>query len=138
MPASRSTALPDKLNSRSYTGNAFVYGEMVPPDVDSPLIITSKVLPAAINTSLLTLGTPGRGLPSSAMILKPVTMGFVPPVAPATCDPTIAGTCIRKPALTRRTKTEPVVPAVGAIIAGVTGKSEPPALVLLNGTPLIA
>src|SRR5271166_6095926 len=136
MPASRSTALPDKLNSRSYTGNAFVYGEMVPPDVDSPLIITSKVLPAAINTSLLTLGTPGRGLPSSAMILKPVTMGFVPPVAPATCDPTIAGTCIRKPALTRRTKTEPV-PVAGAMAAGVIGKSEAAAAVLLNATPLI-
>src|SRR5271157_5431775 len=103
--------------------------------------MTSNVLPAAINTSLLTLGTPGRGLPSSAMILKPVTMGFVPPVAPATCDPTIAGTCIREPALTRRTKTDPVtvggVAVAAAIVAGVIGKSEPPALVLLNGTPLI-
>src|SRR5271166_5640103 len=137
MPASRSTALPDKLNSRSYTGNAFVYGEMVPPDVDSPLIMTSNVLPAAINTSLLTLGMPGRGLPSSAMILKPVTMGFVPPVAPATCDPTIAGTCIREPALTRRTNTDPVVPVAGAIAAGVIGKSEAAAAVLLNATPLI-
>src|SRR5271165_1750895 len=134
MPASRSIALPDKLNSRSYTGSAAAYGVMpVVVDVDCPLIITSKVLPAAINTSLLILGTPGRGLPSSAMILKPVTIGFVPPVAPATCDPTIAGTCIREPALTRRTKTEPVVPAAGEIIAGVIGKSDPVGLVLLNG-----
>jgi hypothetical protein len=50
------------------------------------------------------LGRPGRGLPSSATILKPVTMGFDPPVAPATCDPTIVGTCMCEPALTRRTK----------------------------------
>src|SRR5271166_980357 len=99
--------------------------------------MTSNVLPAAINTSLLTLGTPGRGLPSSATTWKPVTMGLVAPVAPFTCDPTIAGTCIREPALTRRTKTDPVVPAAGAIVAGVIGKSEAAAIVLLNATPLI-
>src|ERR1700758_4008013 len=137
MPASRSTAFPDKLNSRSYTASAFVYGVTPVVDVDSPLIITSWVLPAAMNPSLLILGTPGRGLPSSATILKPVTMGFDPPVAPATCDPTIAGTCMCEPALTSRTNTDPVVPEAGAIIAGVIGKSEPAGFVLLNATPLI-
>ncbi len=59
------------------------------------------------------------------------------PFAPATCDPTIEGTCIRKPALTMRTRTDPVVPAAGAIVAGVIGKSEAAAFVLLNATPLI-
>src|SRR5208283_5144949 len=116
-------------------GRAFAYGAMVVPDVACPLIITSYVLPAAINTSLLIFGTPGRGLPSSAITLKPVTMGFVPPVAPAACDPTIAGTCIREPALTSRTRTLPV-PEAGAIVAGEIGNSEPPAFVLLNATPL--
>src|SRR3974390_595741 len=106
-----------------------------------PLIMRSNVLPAAINTSLLILGTPGRGLPSSAMILNPPTIGFaaVPgaPVAPATCDPTIAGTCMRNPALTRRTKTLPLVPAVaGAIVAGEIEKADAVAFVLLNATPL--
>src|SRR5579864_9257841 len=98
--------------------------------------MTSNVLPAAMNTSLLILGTPGRRLPSSAMTLKPETMGLDPPVAPATCDPTIAGTCMREPALTIRTRTFPA-PDAGAILAGVTGKSEPEAFVLLNATPLI-
>src|SRR3974390_3124838 len=127
MPESRLMAFAERLNWRSNTASAFAYGGKVVPDVDSPLIITSYVLPAAMNTSLLILGTPGRGLPSSAITLKPVTIGFVPPVAPATCDPTIAGTCMRKPALTRRTKTDPVVPVAGVIVAGKTGKSEPPA-----------
>jgi hypothetical protein len=44
---------------------------------------------------------------------------------------------MREPALTKRTKTEPVVPAAGAIVAGVIGKSELPEFTLLNATPLI-
>ena len=47
-------------------------------------------------------------------------------------DPTIEGTCMRKPALTKRTKTDPVPP-----VAGETGNSELEGLVLLNATPLI-
>ena len=46
-------------------------------------------------------------------------------------EPTIEGTCMRRPAFTRRSKTFPVTPV------GETGKSEAAALVLLNATPLM-
>src|SRR6266403_4362354 len=129
MPASRAVALLDRLNWRSNTGRAVA---VVPTaGAAGTLIITSYVLPAAINTSLCTRGTPGRGLPSSAINEKPA--GTVPPVgATPVCDPTMEGTCMRKPAFTKRTKTEPVAGTVGE----GTGNNEADALVLLNATPL--
>ena len=68
------------------------------------------------------------------MSLKPVTMGFVAPVCPATCDPTIEGTCMRRPALTKRTKTDPEAETPAA---GETGNNEAPAAFPLNATPLM-
>jgi hypothetical protein len=46
------------------------------------------------------------------------------------------GTCMREPALTIRTSTDPV-PVAGARLLGDTGNSEAVALVLLKATPLI-
>src|SRR2546428_10904835 len=66
MPASRATALADRLNSRSNTGRA------VPPAAGT-FTITSWVLPAGRNTSLCTRETPGRRFPSSATRLNPGT-----------------------------------------------------------------
>ena len=83
-----------------------------------------------MKTSLCTRGTPGSGLPSSAISEKPGRPRVVP-----VCDPTIEGTCMRKPAFTRRTSTFPV-PAVRPV-AGEVGNSEAAALVLLNATPLM-
>src|SRR2546426_4109411 len=108
MPASRATALADRLNSRSNTGRA------VPPAAGT-FTITSWVLPAGRNTSLCTRETPGRRFPSSATRLNPgtaaATVGGT--VAGTTAGvltaPTIDGTCMRKPALTKRTNTVPVI-----------------------------
>jgi hypothetical protein len=122
IPASRAVALPDKLNSRSNTGRAEVAAGTF-----TALIITSYVLPAAINTSLCTRGTPGRWLPSSAISEKPLVA-----LPSAVCDPTIEGTCMRKPAFTKRTKTLPVT-----AVAGKVGNSEFAAMFLLKPTPLI-
>src|SRR6266478_6443644 len=108
MPASRAVELPDRLNSRSNTGRA------VPPAAGT-FTITSWVLPAGKKTSLCTRDTPGRGLPSSATRLNPATGAGVTPVgttAGVVSDPTIDGTCMRKPALTKRTRTLPVTGAV--------------------------
>src|SRR5579883_3228498 len=51
-------------------------------------------------------GTPGSTFPSSAISENPAGGGPDPPVP--VCDPTIEGTCIRSPALTRRTRTLPL------------------------------
>src|SRR5215813_3914996 len=90
--------------------------------------ITSYVLPAAMKTSFCTRVTPGSGFPSSAINPRPGTAGV--PV----CDPTIAGTCIRKPAFTIRTSTEPVVLRVWA---GFDANNEFDDCVLSKPTPLI-
>jgi len=47
-------------------------------------------------------------------------------------DPTIAGTCMRRPALTSRTSTLPVTPVVATV-----GNNERVELVLSNATPLM-
>src|SRR5215469_15503949 len=91
------------------------------------LIITSYVLPAAMKTSLCTRGTPGNGFPSSAIRENPE-------VPVPVCEPTIEGTCMRRPALTIRTRIVPV-PAVRPE-AGLVGNSEADGLVLLKATPL--
>ena len=98
---------------------------MAVPPAAGTFTITSYVLPAAMNTSLCTRVTPGRGLPSSAMSENP-ERGVVP-----VCVPTIEGTCMRNPAFTKRTKTLPVTP-----VAGEVGNNEAAALALLNATPL--
>src|SRR6266702_7879682 len=102
MPESRFEEFADRLNWRANTARA------VPP-AGGALILTSYVLPAAMNTSLCTRGTPGNGFPSSAMRENPPV--FPLPVV----DPTIEGTCMREPALTIRTNTLPVR------VAGETG-----------------
>jgi len=79
-----------------------------------------------MNTSLCTRGTPGSTLPSSAISEKPGVAG-----APV-CAPTIDGTCMSRPAFTRRTSTVPVTPA-----AGVGENSDAAGCVLLKPTPLI-
>src|SRR6267142_1411297 len=132
MPASRAIELPDRLSSRSNTGSAVV------PEAGT-LIITSWVLPAGRNTSLCTRDTPGRRLPSSATRLNPATVAAITPVgttAGVVSDPTIDGTCIRRPALTKRTRTFPVSGAED-VPAGAVGNSEYEGFVLSNATPLI-
>src|SRR6266478_8132428 len=131
MPASRATALADRLNSRSNTGRA------VPPAAGT-FTITSWVLPAGRNTSLCTRETPGRRFPSSATRLNPGTAAATVvggTTAGVVTAPTIDGTCMRKPALTKRTNTVPVTPVAAAGGRGAT--SEVVGLVLLNATPLI-
>src|SRR3989442_15830077 len=106
MPASRATALADRLNSRSNTGRA------VPPAAGT-FTITSWVLPAGRNTSLCTRETPGRRFPSSATRLKPETGAAVVPVgttAGVGSDPTTHGTGKGKAALTKAPKTGPGTP----------------------------
>src|SRR5882762_1847620 len=100
-----------------------------------------------MKTSLCTLGTAatvaetigaarGTRLPSSAISVNPATVAAAPaPVTPVVCAPTIEGTCMRKPALTRRTKTVPVLGF--RRVAGAVGKRDQAALVLLNGPPWI-
>lgn len=68
--------------------------------------MTSFVLPAAIKMSVCTFGNPGNTLPSSATIEKPGTP------AVAVIEPTMEGTCMRKPAFTKRSRTVPVTGAV--------------------------
>ena len=51
------------------------------------------------------------------------------------CDPTIDGTCMRKPAFTMRTKTVPEIPVVA--VPAVALNTEAAAFVLLNAAPLI-
>ena len=58
-----------------------------------------------MNTSLCTRVMPGRGFPSCAINPNPGTDAPV-------WEPTIEGTCIRRPALTMRTRTVPVIPEV--------------------------
>src|SRR6266403_6036106 len=128
MPESRPVALLDRLNWRSNTGRAVV------TVVAGALIITSYVLPAAINTSLCTRGMPGRRLPSSAISEKPAGGTVAGATAAPICDPTIEGTCMRKPALTKRTKTDPVTGV--AAVPGKAANSEAGALVLLKADPL--
>src|SRR2546427_12173671 len=100
MPASRATALADRLNSRSNTGRA------VPPAAGT-FTITSWVLPAGRNTSLCTRETPGRRFPSSATRLNPGTAaatvvgGTTAGVGTAAAD---AGTVMRKAAMAERHK----------------------------------
>src|SRR5580704_9461707 len=101
-------------------------GAVAPVGVAGTLNITSKTLPAAIKTSVCTRGaagalvapatcTPGRGLPSSAINVNPATVADVPaPLKPVVLDPTMEGTCIRRPAFTRRANTVPVIPVVTA------------------------
>src|SRR5215472_17825765 len=118
------------------------------------LTITSKTLPAAIKTSVCTRGaagtlvapatcTPGRGRPSSAISVNPLTGAAAPaPLKPWVSDPTMEGTCIRRPAFTRRAKTVPAIPVVtgGAAAPGkpaYAANTEAEPLVLLNGTPLM-
>src|SRR6266404_2025619 len=119
MPPSR-WLLVDRLSWRSYTGRA---GPLA-----GAFINTSYVLPAARNTWVCTLGTPGRTLPSSAMSENPETAGL--PVS----APTTEGTCMRRPAFTKRTRAVPV-----AGVVGVVANKDRDALVpvLSNDTPLI-
>src|SRR5215467_2892707 len=91
--------LPERLNSRSKIGRAGAVVEV------GTFSITSYVLPAAMNTSLWTRGTPGNGLPSSAISENPDGGTVAGATAALVCGPTIDGTCMRKPALTMRTKT---------------------------------
>src|ERR1700758_2643410 len=96
-----------------------------------------NVLPAA--------ATPGTGLPSSAIRVNPATVAAAPaPLKPCVCDPTIDGTCMRRPAFTKRTRTVPVggIPAVtgtgGApVTPAVAWNNDSEGLVLLSATPLI-
>ena len=69
---------------------------------------------------------PGRGLPSSA--IRPMPGVAVVPVK----EPTIEGTCMRKPAFTMRTKTLPVTPEAGA-----AANRELPDFVRSKATPLM-
>src|SRR5579871_4868887 len=115
--------------------------------------MTSNVLPAAMNTSVCTRGAgsvppavavngPGTGLPSSAIRVNPPTAPVVvadcaPLTQPVVCDPTMEGTCIRRPAFTRRTRTLPAIPVVtGAggepVTPAVAANSDAAELVLLN------
>src|SRR5438309_820739 len=124
IPPSRAVALLERLSSRSKIGSAGVVQVAGGTGVQAAgtLIITSVVLPAAMNTSLCTRGTPGSTLPSSAMSENPLTPAPV-------CAPTIDGTCMRKPAFTRRTRTLPVAPVATAVTAEAA-KSEVDGLVL--------
>src|ERR1700722_402848 len=145
IPASRVDESPERPKSRAKMGSDA--GAVAPPVGAGTLNITSKTLPAAIKTSVCTLGaagavvapttcTPGTGLPSSAINVNPATVAACPaPEKPVVCDPTIEGTCIRRPAFTRRAKTVPVIGL--AAVPGVAANSEVDAPVLLNGTPLI-
>src|SRR5437870_12573384 len=93
-----------------------------------------------MNTSLCTRGTPGKGLPSSAISEKPPG-GSAGATAVPVCDPTTEGTCMRRPAFTRRSKTVPVIPVVTGrpVVASVPAaalNTEAAACVLANDTPL--
>src|SRR5438105_11150448 len=126
MPASRAIELADRLSSRSKIGRAVV--------ALGTLIITSLVLPAGMNTSLCTRGTPGSTLPSSAISENPEGGVVAGATATPVCAPTIDGTCMRRPALTRRTST---VPVTGALLEpGAAANSEAEEFVLSKARPL--
>ena len=82
-------------------------------------------------------------LPSSAIKVNPLTVAAAPaPVKPCVSEPTIEGTCMRRPAFTMRTRTVPVIPVVtGAggvpLTPAEAANSEAVALVLLNASPSI-
>ena len=84
-----------------------------------------------MKTSFWIRARPGSTLPSSATSVMPDALVSV-------LAPTIAGTCIFRPALTRRTSTLPVtvVPAVTPE-RRLTGYSDAAALVVSNERPLI-
>src|SRR5579875_3272297 len=96
--------------------------------------MTSYVLPAAMNTSFCTRplfapSAPEITFPSSAI-------SWNPPDPFGAVDPTIAGTCIREPAFTNRTR---MLPLTGELEdpGGFTATRDAEGLVLLNGTPLM-
>ena len=93
--------------------------------------MTSLVLPAGMNTSLCTRGTPGSTLPSSAINENPAGAGTAVPV----CAPTIEGTCMRSPAFTRRTRMLPVIPVVA--VPTMALNTECVGVVLSKAWPLI-
>src|SRR5579863_7634442 len=146
MPASRTEELDDRLSSRSKIGSG---AGGVPAGT---LTITSNTLPAAMNTSVWTRGAPatavvpfipgilGIGWPSSAINVNPPTVADAPaPLNPVVNDPTIDGTCMRRPAFTMRTSTVPEIPDVTGVVIPPTSvvpavalKSEANGLVLLN------
>src|SRR5438309_8150951 len=130
IPPSRAVALLERLSSRSKIGSAGVVQVAGGTGVQAAgtLIITSVVLPAAMNTSLCTRGTPGSTLPSSAMSEKPETAAV-----PLVWAPTIEGTCIRRPAFTSRTST---VPPAATPVLGVGAYTERAGAVLSNPRPL--
>ncbi len=70
-----------------------------------------------MNTSLCTLGTPGSRLPSSAISAKPGTVAA--PVCAVVVELTIEGTCMCRPALTRRTSTLPEAGAAAVPVPAV-------------------
>ncbi len=122
MPPSRWLSV-DRLNCRSNTGTAGA-------PVAGAFTITSNTLPAGRNTSFWIFQLPGWTLPSSAISAKPGTATLPP--AGITCVPTMDGTCMRRPALTKRTRTWPV--------SGVTlavENCERAGLLRSNATPLI-
>src|SRR6516165_12578654 len=102
-----------------------------------------------MNTSVCTLGAAtwpdrfrlgnkfGTTFPSSAISVNPPTVAEAPaPLKPVVCDPTIEGTCMRRPAFTRRARTVPV--HAPAQVPCDTAHYEGAGFVLLNATPLIA
>src|SRR5437660_12918551 len=94
-----------------------------------------------MNTSLCTRGTPGKGLPSSAISEKPPG-GSAGATAVPVCDPTTEGTCIRRAAFTMRSKTVPVIAVVtvrpvDASVPAAALNSEGAAFVLSIDAPLI-
>src|ERR1700693_3057576 len=117
--------LVDRLNWRSNTGSEVAIG---------PLIITSWVLPAGRKTSPCTRDTPGSGFPSSATRLNPAVGAAVVPgatTAGVVSAPTIEGTCMRSPAFTKRTSTDPLA------VAGDAPYRERPGFDASNDVPLI-
>src|SRR6516165_5136745 len=98
--------------------------------VAGTLNITSNVLPAAIKTSVWTRGaagtlaapatcTPGTVLPSSAIKVNPLTVAAAEPdpLKPVVSEVTMEGTCIRRPAFTRRAKIVPLILVVAGAVA---------------------
>src|SRR6516162_6079464 len=130
-------------------------GTIAPLGVAGTLIITSKTLPAAIKMSVCTRGaagmvvapatcTPGTVLPSSAIKVNPLTVAVAEPdpLKPVVSELTMEGTCIRRPAFTRRAKTVPVSPVVTGAVApagtpAYAANTEAAALVILNARPLM-
>ncbi len=122
MPPSRWLSV-DRLNCRSNTGTAGA------PDAGA-LIMTSYTLPAGRNTSFCTFHRPGWTLPSSAISAKPEAAGA--PGNVTTRVPTMDGTCMRRPALTKRTR---IWPVKGVML--FTATCERAGLLRSNAMPLI-